>query len=146
MRWRFLERVALGFGLVVAGCGSSSTPPPDTAKQAAIDATARLAGDWRLVEFQPAQPLEPMFAQLLAAQLQKLVVTFRGGTMHVEGIGVSADRIFTVTSAAADGFSATITDPTNVVYQVNGAFQGPELGFTSLTDPWRGQGKLERAR
>ena len=49
-------------------------------------------------------------------------------------------------SAAADGFSATITDPTNVVYQVNGAFQGQTLGFTSLTDPWRGQGKLQRAR
>jgi len=146
MRSRFLERVAVALGLVLAACGSKSTPPPDTARQAAIDATSRLAGDWRLVDFQPAQPLEPMFAQLLAAQLRQLVVTFRAGTMHVEGVGVSADRIFTVTSAAADGFSATITDPTNVVYQVNGAFQGPRLGFTSLTDPWRGQGTLERAR
>ncbi len=146
MRSRFLERVTVALGLVLAACGSKSTPPPDTAKQAAIDATARLAGDWRLVDFQPAQPLEPMFAQLLAAQLQKLVVTFRAGTMHVEGVGISADRIFTVRSAAADGFSATITDPTNVVYQVNAAFQGPRLGFTSLTDPWRGQGTLERVR
>jgi hypothetical protein len=146
MRSRFLERVTLGMGLAVAGCGSSATPPADSAHQAAVDATARLAGDWRLVDFQPAQPLEPMFAQLLTAQLKQLVVTFRAGTMHVEGVGVSADRIFTVTSAAADGFSATITDPTNVVYQVNGAFQGQQLSFTSLTDPWRGQGRLERAR
>jgi hypothetical protein len=145
MRRRFLARLALGLGLSLTACGSSSSPPPDTAKQAVTGAAARLEGNWTLVEFQPAQPLEPMFAQLLAAQLNRLVVTFHPGTMHVEGLGVSADRGFTLTSAAADGFSATITDPTNVVYQVNGAFQGQEVGFTSLTDPWRGQGKLRRA-
>jgi len=99
-----------------------------------------------LVDFQPAQPLEPMLAALLAAQLHQLTVTFHAGKMSVEGAGLSAERTFTVTSAAADGFSANVVDPTNVVYQVNGAFQGNALAFTSLTDPWRGQGKLERAR
>jgi hypothetical protein len=138
--------VALGLGLWVAGCGSSSAPPPDTARQAIADAGSRLQGNWTLVEFQPAQPLEPMLAQLLNAQMNQLVVTFQAGSMHVEGPGVSADRGFALTSAAADGFSATITDPTNVAYQVNGAFQGQDVGFTSLTDPWRGQGKLRRVR
>ncbi len=146
MRRRFLERLALLLGLSGTACASNSGPPPDTAKQAAADATTRLEGNWTLVAFQPAQPLEPMFAQLLAAQMNRLVVTFHAGTMHVEGLGVSADRAFNVTSAAADGFSASIVDPTNVVYQVDGAFLGQEVGFTSLTDPWRGQGKLRRAR
>lgn len=145
MRSRFFERVTLGLGLLVTACGASSSPPPDTARQAVADTSARLEGDWTLVEFQPAQPLEPMFQLFLTQQLHQLVVSFHAGTMHVQGPGVSTDRAINVTSAAADGFSATITDPTNVTYQVNGAFQGQQLGFTSLTDPWRGQGKLERA-
>jgi len=136
----------MSLALLAVACGSSSSPPPDTAKQAASDATARLEGSWTLVDFQPAQPLEPMLATLLAAQMNQLVVSFHAGSMTIQGVGVTAERVFTVTSAAADGFSATITDPTNVAYRVNGAFQGQSLGFTSLTDPWRGQGKLQRAR
>jgi hypothetical protein len=148
MRRRAASRIALSLGLALLGpgCGSSAAPPPDTAKQAASDASARLEGSWTLVDFQPAQPLEPMLQALLSAQMNQLVVTFHAGKMSIQGAGLSAERTFTVTSAAADGFSADITDPTNVVYQVNGAFQGQMLGFTSLTDPWRGQGRLQRAR
>jgi hypothetical protein len=146
MRRPLLERVALCFFFATLGCASSSAPPPDTSKQAVTDATARIEGSWNLVTFQPAQPLEPMLQALLTAQLNHLVVTFHAGTLSVQGVGVDAQRAFTVTSAAADGFSATITDPTNVVYQVNGGFQGTEVGFTSLTDPWRGQGVLRRAQ
>jgi len=148
MRRRVLGRIILSLGLapLVTGCGSSSALPPDSAKQAASDAATRLEGSWTLVEFQPAEELEPMLAALLAAQMNQLVVTFHGGKMTVQGAGLNAERTFTVTTAAADGFAANITDPTNVVYQVNGAFQGQTLGFTSLTDPWRGHGKLQRAR
>jgi hypothetical protein len=145
MRLRLFRHVTLGLGLCITACGSSSSPPPDTAKQAVTDAGARIEGNWTLLNFQPSQPLEPMFQQFLAAQLHQLVVSFHAGTMHVEGPGVSTDRAFNITSAAADGFSAVITDPTNVVYQVKGLFEGQQLAFTSLTDPWRGQGKLQRA-
>jgi hypothetical protein len=65
--------------------------------------------------------------------------------MKVDGVGVSAERNYRVTQAAADGFSLTVTDPTNVEYRVTGAFEGTAVGFTSLTDPWRGRGRLQRA-
>lgn len=139
-----LACITLGFCSLMLGCASSGKPA-DTAQKAVSDATARIAGSWTLVEFQPAQPLEPMLQNLLNAQLNQLVVTFETDSMSVHGVGVDAQRGFAVTSAANDSFSATITDPTNVVYRVNGIFDGPNVDFTSVTDPWRGRGKLRRA-
>jgi len=140
-------RVALlGLSLLLAACGSSSSgPAPDTAQAAAADATARLEGEWVLLEFQPDAPLEPMLATFLQAQMNQLRVRFQAGSMRVDGVGVNVQRTYQVTQAAADGFSLTITDPTNVEYRVTGAFQGTALAFTSLSDPWRGRGRLKRA-
>lgn len=125
---------------------SSSAPPADTAEVAVADAAARLDGRWVLIEFQPAAPLEPMLATWLASQMNQLSATFHAGTMHIEGVGVSVDRNYRVTQAAADGFSLVIVDPTNVEYRATGAFQGNLMAFTSLSDPWRGHGRLQRAR
>jgi hypothetical protein len=138
--------------LVLAALGtacsssSSSVAPSDTAQVAVADASARLEGGWVLTEFQPAAPLEPMLASWLASQMNQLRVTFHAGAMHIEGVGVSVDRNYRVTQAAADGFSLTVVDPTNVEYRATGAFQGNVMAFTSLSDPWRGQGRLQRAR
>ena len=142
----FTWGLVLGLSIVGCGGGKASSPPPDAAQQAVTDTGARIEGTWLLVEFQPTQPLEPMFAALLAAQLNQLKVTFHAGHLTVEGVGVTAERTFIVTHATADGFDATITDPTNVSYLVSGAFQGAELGFTAKSDPWRGQGRLRRAQ
>lgn len=125
---------------------SSSVPPSDTAQVAVADAAARLEGRWVLTEFQPAAPLEPMLASWLASQMNQLQVSFHAGAMHIEGVGVSVDRNYRVTQAAADGFSLTIVDPTNVEYRATGAFQGNLMAFTSLSDPWRGRGRVQRAR
>lgn len=140
-------RIALlGLSLMLAGCASSSSgPSPDTAQAAAADATARLEGEWILLEFQPDAPLEPMLATFLQAQMNQLRVRFHAGSMRVDGVGVNVERTYRVTQAAADGFSLTIVDPTNVEYRVTGAFQGTALAFTSLSDPWRGRGRLKRA-
>lgn len=146
MRRPYLARLALCLCLVTLGCGSSSKPSADEAQKAVTSFTARLEGSWTLVEFQPTQALEPMLQSLLNAQLNQLVVTFHAGKMTAQGVGVDAERAFNVTSAANDSFTATLTDPTNVVYQVNGVFEGPDVDFTSVTDPWRGRGKLRRAR
>ncbi len=146
MRRPFLARIALCLCFVTLGCASSRKPSADEAQKAVTNVTARMEGSWTLVEFQPAQELEPMLQNLLNAQLNQLTVTFHAGTMAVHGVGVDAQRAFNVTSAANDNFSATLTDPTNVVYQVNGVFDGPDVDFTSVTDPWRGHGKLRRAR
>jgi len=146
MRRPFLAQSALCFCLVTLGCASTGKPSTDEAQKAVTSVTARMEGSWTLVEFQPAQALEPMLQNLLNAQLNQLVVTFHAGSMSVQGVGLDAQRAFSVTSAANDSFSATLTDPTNVVYQVNGVFDGPDVDFTSVTDPWRGHGKLRRAQ
>ena len=140
-------RVALlGLSLALAGCASSSSgPAPDTAQAAAADAAARLEGEWVLLEFQPDAPLEPMLMTFLQAQMNHLRVKFHAGSMHIDGVGVTTDRSYRVTQAAADGFSLVIVDPTNVEYRVTGTFQGTALAFTSLSDPWRGRGRLKRA-
>jgi hypothetical protein len=141
----FTWGLVLAFFSVACGGGAGSSSGADTAQKAVTDTNTRIDGTWTLVQFEPTQPLEPMFAALLAAQLNQLKVTFHAGRMTVEGVGVTAERSFIVTHAAADGFDATVTDPTNVSYVVSGAFQGSELSFTSKSDPWRGQGRLRRA-
>jgi hypothetical protein len=132
---------------LVVACGSSHATGSgaDTAQQAVADASMRLEGQWVLTDFQPEASLEPMLAALLAAQLKQLRVNFHAGSMRIDGVGVSADRSYRVTQAAADGFSLTIIDPTNVEYRATGAFEGTAVGFTSLSDPWRGRGRLQRA-
>ncbi|HEV8549975.1 MAG TPA: hypothetical protein VGQ57_13120 [Polyangiaceae bacterium] len=141
-------RLTVLLAAVALGCGSSSAAGSgaDTAKQAATDAATRLEGSWTLVEFQTDQALEPMLATLLASQMNQLTATFHAGTLQIEGVGVNATRSYRVTQAAADGFSLTITDPMNVEYRSTGAFQANDLFFTSLTDPWRGHGRLRRSR
>jgi hypothetical protein len=132
---------------LAAACGGgASSSPADSAQQAVMSTSARLEGSWTLVEFTPAQTLEPMFAALLAAQMNQLIVTFRESSMTVEGVGVTGKRTFTILQATADGFDAIITDQTNVSYEVSGAFQGNDVAFNSKSDPWRGQGRLRRAR
>jgi len=86
-----------------------------------------------------------MLATFLQAQMNQLRVRFHAGSMRIDGVGVNVERTYRVTQAAADGFSLTIVDPTNVEYHVTGAFEGTALGFTSQSDPWRGRGRLKRA-
>ena len=138
----------LGILLASAGCGGSNTAGAgaNSEQQAAADAAVRLEGSWLLMEFQPEATLEPMLAAFLGAQLKQLRVTFHAGNMTIDGVGVNTERNYRVTQAAADGFALTIVDPTNVEYRVTGAFEGTSLGFTSLSDPWRGRGRLQRAR
>jgi hypothetical protein len=150
MRARHVESLGFGliFGLLALACGGSaaSSGSADSAERAVAGTSARLEGNWTLVDFKSEQALEPMFAAFLAAQMNQLIVTFRGNSMSITGVGVTAERTFTITQAAADGFDAIITDPTNVAYQVSGAFQGTDLAFKSKSDPWRGEGRLRRAR
>jgi hypothetical protein len=77
--------------------------------------------------------------------MNQLQVTFHAGAMRIEGPGVSIERSYRVTQAAADGFSLTVVDPTNVEYRATGAFQANIVAFTSLSDPWRGHGRLKRS-
>jgi hypothetical protein len=143
-----IQRAAFLLGSLsfVACGGGSEASPGDTAQREIAQSSTRLEGTWVLVEYQPAAQIEPMFAALLAAQMGQMRIALHAGTMKVEGVGVSAERTYRVTQAAADGFSAVMVDPSGVEYRVTGAFQGVELAFVSQTDPWRGTGRLRRAQ
>jgi hypothetical protein len=140
---RFAALLVLALSALACGGGSEASAG-DTSQQEIQRSSGRLEGEWVLVEFKPRDQLEPMLAALLAAQMGQLRVTFRPGSMNIEGVGVTAQRGFQVTQAAADGFAGTMTDPNGVQYRVTGAFQGTDLMFVSLSDPWQGAGRLRR--
>jgi hypothetical protein len=131
--------------LSLLGCGASTAAGNQAAAEVAA-AKNRLKGDWLLIDFRPTEPLEPMLAALLQAQMNQLTIRIGEGTLTAQGIGISAERTYVITSAAADGFNAELIDPTDISYRVNGGFQGTEVAFSSETDPWRGTGRLRRVR
>lgn len=131
--------------LSLLGCGGSTVASDQASAQIAA-AKNRLQGDWVLTEFRPTEPLEPMLAALLQAQLNQLTIRIGETALTAQGIGISAERTYRITFAAADGFTAELIDPTDVSYRVSGGFQGIDLAFTSETDPWRGTGRLKRLR
>jgi hypothetical protein len=142
-----LRRVAVALIVFsLFGCGGGSTAAGDQATVEIAAANTRLRGEWVLIDFRPTQTLEPMLAALLQAQLNQLTIRVGDGTLTAQGIGISAERTYRIVSAAADGFTAEVIDPTNVSYRVSGGFRGIELAFTSETDPWRGTGRLKRLR
>lgn len=123
-------------------CGGSSPMSPEAAVAHAGD---RLRGSWVLAEYRSEEQLEPILASLLAAQIGRLTVVFDGENISAQGVGVTAQRRYTIDNASADQFTATVVDPTGLKYGVTGNFQGPDLFFTSQTAPWRGTGRLRRA-
>jgi hypothetical protein len=130
--------------LSVFACGGSA-PEATSPEQKIARASERLRGSWLLVEFRPEDRLEPILASLLSVQLGRLTVVFDGTGMTAQGVGVRANRQYTVDSATGDQFTATIVDPVGARYGVNGTFHGQELHFASQTPPWRGSGRLQRA-
>jgi len=143
LTWVLLATVAVA---TVAGCGGAGASGASAADADRARAADRLQGRWVLVEFRPEQPLEPMLAGLLAAQLGALTLTFQGGSADVQGVGIAARRTFRVTEAAGDGARIVLSDPDGTSYDVLGTFQGNAVAFTALTAPWRGTGRLIRSQ
>jgi hypothetical protein len=137
--------------LAVAGasfsCGGSQ-PPLSAAAQAAQSIQSRLvAGPWRLVDYRPALPLDPMTQMLLAQQLRTMVVTFDGQTMHAQSPTIAITRPYTLENAAAPIFDLVAPD-----VQGGGTLRshcvlrddGRGITFQAQTEPWNGTGTLER--
>lgn len=134
-------------GLLIAiGCGGAGTGAtgPDAAAVARARAGDRLQGRWVLVDFRPEQPLEPMFASLLAAQMGAMTLDITGQQLKATGLGIQADRSFQVTSTNEEQVTLAIYDHNRLDYEISGTFVGPEFQFVALTSPWRGQGRLRR--
>ncbi len=128
-------------------CGGSQ-PPLSAAAQAAQPIQSRLvAGPWRLVDYRPALPLDPMTQMLLSQQLTTMVVTFDGQTMHAQSPTITITRPYTLENAAAPLFDLVAPD-----VQGGGTLRshcvmrddGRGITFQAQTEPWNGTGTLER--
>jgi hypothetical protein len=139
--------LAIAASVSATACGGgnrgSSASAAEADRARAVD---RLQGRWVLVEFRPEQPLEPMLAGLLSAQLGTLTITFQGNAADIQGVGIAARRTFQVVEAAGDGAKIVLRDPDGTSYDVLGTLQGNAVAFQALTAPWRGTGSLIRAQ
>jgi hypothetical protein len=135
-------------GLLLAiGCGGAPGPSrPDPAVQAIAGADARLRGAWRLVRFDPVEPLEPMLQQLLLAFQASAVARFDGAQLVADAPGIHLVRRYQIREAQGDRFTIVSFDDQGVAYVSKCDFgPGGQLVVYSESDPWRGTATLQRA-
>jgi hypothetical protein len=126
------------------GAGASAA---DEAAQRRQAANQQLMGTWVLVSFQPRESLEPMLANLLAAQFGAMTVQFDGQTMQAQGIGVTTTRRYEIREAEFSRFKLVSYDDKGIAYDTAAEFRSQdEIWFDSRTPPWRGTGTLRRRR
>jgi hypothetical protein len=119
-----------------------------TAERDIASVQARLmAGRWRLVDYRPDLPLDPITQGLLAMQVRTMVVTFDGRTLHAQSPTLDFTRPYAVENAAEFVFDLVSPD-------VQGAGElrshcwiddgGRRITFHAETEPWNGTGILQR--
>ena len=107
---------------------------------------ARLQGSWRLVNYSPEEPLEPVFAVLLTAQINTMTIRFENGKMLAQSPSIDLIRNYRIENAAGPRFELVAFDEQNVAYRSSCelAFDGKTVTFRGTTAPWRGVGTLQR--
>jgi hypothetical protein len=83
-------------------------------------------------------------AQLLAAQMGRLQVTFDGAVAVVQGVGVQARRTYRIVESDGHRSKIILYDDAGMPYEVTATQQGNQLIFQAYTAPWRGLGTLQR--
>ena len=144
---RFLAALTAVVLAAAPACGGSQEPAgPDAAAMAIKAAGDRLRGNWKLVQFVPETPLEPMLQALLQMQYQSLTVIFDGTRVRAESPGIHFNRPYLVKEANGDRFKLVSFDESGVPYESQCEFgQGDTLVVYSQTAPWRGVGTMRRA-
>lgn len=127
--------------LLLAGCGGSS----GAAGNPSMVANQRLAGNWRLLSFQPSLALEEPLKGLLEAQFKALTITFQNGQFTASGPGVDTGGRYEITSVSGDSLTGRVYDRAGAGYGISGQFAATQFQFTSTDAPWVGTGLLERA-
>jgi len=141
--------LVLAAPLLLAACGGAPPPLPSAAATTAEDTRAidaRLQGNWRLVDYRPDVPLEPMFQLLLAQQVQSMIIHFEAGHLHGDSPTFHIDRAYQVTTAAGPYFKIASPDSGGsiVTTAATMAEDGSSIAFRAETDPWKGSGTLQR--
>ena len=129
----------------LASCSRDQAPVRDARAEANATAAQRLQGRWVLTRFEPQVPLEPVFQLLLNAQIDHLIVEFRGQAITAQGPGVTVNRTFRIDEAYVDHFKATVFDSYGVGVDTVGDFSGTVLTVSGLDSPWKGRASFRRA-
>jgi len=143
LRWYW---VILSFlvAVVSGGCGPSSYSGRIRDGSDKGLAAEHLKGTWVLASFEPEVRFEPMLADLLAAQMDTLLVTFDGQEMTAEGPGIQATRNYEVVQSLFGRVDIVIFGDDGTTYEMVGQYIGDDLQFESRTPPWTGKGRLRR--
>ena len=147
-----LSRSIWALGLVAslsaAACGGPSSDPKSQAEanqKALASADARLKGTWRLTDYRPDIPLEPMLAGLLALQMQTMNIKFENGRMHAVSPSLQIDVPYRLTEAGGPLFKMVATkDGVGYASACQFSMNDDKIAFRADTAPWRGTGTLAR--
>jgi hypothetical protein len=140
---RLVLTAAIALGVALPACHQQGASQPNSAT-ALARTQARLEGNWTLERFDLERPLEPTLDALLKVQLRAMVVEIRGAQLVARGVGLVVVRRLELFESGGDTFRGRVRDDQGVTYDVLGEFEGDRLVFSSLNDPWRGQGELRR--
>jgi len=99
------------------------------------------------MDYQPQVPLDPMTQALLTTQLHTMVITFDGTTLLAQSPTLRVTRPYTIQNMT--GFQFDVVSPD---VQGGGRMRshcalsddGRRLMFQAATDPWNGNGLIER--
>jgi hypothetical protein len=123
-------------------------PALSTAERDIASVQARLtAGPWRLVDYRPDVPLDPITQTLLATQVRTMVITFDGRAMHAQSPTFDVTRPYAVQEAAEFVFDIVSPDVQGAGVLRSHCWideSGRRITFHAETDPWNGTGVLER--
>lgn len=133
--------------LCVAACGGDPGPGP-------VDATAadnraadqRLQGKWRLLQFTPQTPLDPVMSSMLAFYQPTMVIEVQGGRIRAVSTapGLHFDRRYEVREALGDRFQLVVWDDAGIA-QTNQCEMLPDGTLRARTaSPWAGEALLAR--
>ena len=132
--------------LALAGCGATTHAAAANDEAVQIAAVGqRLRGEWRLVRFDAATPLEPTLPAMLGFLVPRLAVPLQGGRLVATGPGITMDRRYEIRAPVESNFELVSYDESGVPYQSQCELR-PDgaLYMDSRTDPWRGIAVLQK--
>ena len=141
--------VVAGVAAAAGGCGAAQPAgtQADATAQAMASADARLRGNWRLADYRPEVPLEPMLAGLLALQMQTMNIHFEAGHVQATSPTLQVDLPYRIVEAGGPLFKMIATkDGAGYASSCQFSDDGTKINFRAETEPWRGTGTLIRAR
>lgn len=133
---------------LAGGCGGSARGGPTDATAADNRAAdQRLQGRWKIAQFRPETPLDPVMASMLGFYQPTMVIEVNEGRIRAitsDG-GVHFDRRYEVREALGTRFQIVVYDEANVAQTSYCELQQDGSLRVRTSTPWRGDAQLIRA-